>query len=98
MGFTIKKEILIGAVTGIIANTFGVIIFSLLFIEGGVNENLAYAYRVGELGKIIALGAIPNLLVFFLFLRNKRIYRARGVLLVTILLTIGILLLNLNLI
>lgn len=96
MGPSIKKEVLIGAITGIIANAFGVLLFFLLFLKGSLEDNLVYAYQYGELGKIIAIGAIPNLAVFFLFLRNKRFYRARGVLLFTILLAIGILLLNLT--
>ncbi|HLW14805.1 MAG TPA: hypothetical protein VKX30_04840 [Flavobacteriaceae bacterium] len=96
MGPSIKKEILIGAVTGLIANAFGVLLFFLLFLKGSLEDNLLYAYRFGELGKIIAIGAIPNLPVFFLFLKNKRLYRARGVLLITILMAIGILLLNLT--
>jgi len=98
MGTTIKKEILIGFIAGIIANSIGIFLFSLLFLEGDIIANLRYAYRFGEFGKIIAIGAIPNLAIFFLFLKNKRFYRARGVLLITILLAIVILLLNLNLI
>lgn len=96
MGTSIKKEVLIGAITGLIANAFGVLLFFLLFLEGTIEDNLLYAYQYGELGKIAAIGAIPNLPVFFLFLRNNRIYRARGVLLITILLAVGILLLNLG--
>lgn len=96
MGPSIKKEILIGAITGLIANAFGVLLFFLLFLEGTIENNFLYAYRYGELGKIVAIGAIPNLPVFFLFLKNNRIYRARGVLLSTILLAVGILLLNLT--
>lgn len=96
MGPTIRKEVLIGAVTGLIANVFGVLLFFLIFLKGSLEDNLMYAYQFGELGKIVAIGAIPNLPVFFLFLKNKRFYRARGVLLITILLAIGILLLNLT--
>lgn len=98
MGATIRKELLIGALVGLITSTIGVVLFFLLFIEGDFEYNLKYAYRFGELGKIIAIGAIPNLATFFLFLKNKRIYRARGVLLIIMFLAIGILLLNLNLI
>jgi len=96
MGSTIRKEVLIGAITGLIGNTFGVLLFFLLFLEGSFKENFDYAYQYGELGKIIAIGAIPNLAAFFLFLKIKRFYRARGVLLITILLAIGILYLNIS--
>lgn len=96
MGAAIKKEVLVGAITGLIVNTFGVILFFLLFLEGSFKVNLNYAYRYDELGKIIAIGAIPNLVAFFLFLKIKRFYRARGVLLYTILLAIAILFLNIS--
>lgn len=96
MGTSIGKELLVGAVVGLIANTFGVLLFFWLLIDGSIENNLADAYRLGNLGKIIAIGAIPNLAVFFLFLKNKRIYRARGVLLVTMLTAIAILFLNLT--
>lgn len=95
MGTTIRKELLIGAAIGIMGNAFGVFLFITIFLEGSLQTNLAYAYRFGELGKIIAIGAIPNLAAFFLFLKNNRFYRARGVLLATIILAIGILFLNL---
>lgn len=96
MGAAIKKEVFVGAITGLIVNTFGVILFFLLFLEGSYKVNLNYAYRYDELGKIIAIGAIPNLVAFFLFLKIKRFYRARGVLLYTILLAIAILFLNIS--
>lgn len=96
MGATIRKEVLIGAITGLIVNTFGVLLFCWIFLSGTLEDNLVNAYKFGELGKIIAVGAIPNLGTFFLFLKIKRFYRARGVLLITILLAIGILFLNLT--
>ena len=40
------------------------------------------------LGKLISLGAILNLLVFFFFIQKKQDFRARGVLLATILVAI----------
>ena len=36
------------------------------------------------LGSVIALSAIPNLFVFWVFLKKKQDYRARGVLITTI--------------
>ena len=42
------------------------------------------ASNEGFLGKLISLGAILNLVAFFIFIKKKQDYRARGVLLVTI--------------
>lgn len=96
MGATIRREVLIGAITGLIGNTFGVLLFCWIFLTGSMEDNLTNAYKMGELGKIIAVGAVLNLGTFFLFLKNKRFYRARGVLLISILIAIGILFLNLT--
>jgi hypothetical protein len=39
----------------------------------------------------LGLSAIPNLFVFFIFLKKKQDYRARGVILACILIALGIL-------
>jgi hypothetical protein len=82
----IKKNIAIGMLVGLIANGIGLIIVSILLGQGDdfltVIKNAA---REGFLGKLISLGAILNLIVFFIFIKKKQDYRARGVLLITIL-------------
>lgn len=90
----IGKNIAIGAVAGLIANIIGIVLFSLIFIKGSLKGNLISAYQHGDLGKLISIGATLNLIAFFLFIRAKRYYRARGVLLLTILMAVIILVLN----
>ena len=81
----IKKEIGIGTLVGLIANTSGVFVFSGLFInEFDFERIFVVAYQNQVLNKIIALGAIFNFLPFYLFLKKNLIYRARGVLVATI--------------
>jgi len=80
----IKKNILIGFLTGLSANVGGIILYILLFSRMGLNETLQDAYYNNYLGKIIALGAALNFLPFFLFLRKNLIYHARGVILATV--------------
>jgi len=85
-----KKELLIGVVVGLIANVIG-----LYFATGilGNGENfisvLKTASSEGFLGKLISLGAILNLLAFFVFIKKKQDYRARGVLLITIIIAVS---------
>lgn len=79
-----KKEILIGFVVGIIANTVGTLAYILLFSEMGIMETFEAALIQGHLGSILALGAILNLVAFFAFLRIRRDKRAKGVLIATI--------------
>jgi hypothetical protein len=81
----IKKEIAIGFLVGIIANTVGVLLYILLFSEFGLVETYQAAVEEGHIGSLLALGAVLNLAAFFGFLRLRRDYRARGVLMATVL-------------
>ena len=81
----IKKEIAIGFIVGIIANTLGLLTYILLFSKLSIKTTLQIAYEQDYLGSIIAIGALLNLVAFFGFLKLKRDYRARGVLLATLL-------------
>lgn len=80
-----KKELLIGLIVGIIANTFGTLLYILLFSDLGIQETFQAAVQQGHMGSLLALGAILNLAAFFLFLRMRRDNRAKGVLIATIL-------------
>lgn len=85
----IRKEILIGFIVGLIANSVGLLIAILLFgngetIETSIRQSIAEDF----FGKLVSIGAILNLLAFFLFIKLKRDYRARGVILATILVAI----------
>lgn len=91
----IKKEILIGFITGIISNALGVLLYILMFSEVGVAESLRQAAHGDFLGTLIAAGAILNFLPFFLFLKKDLMYRARGVLLASIIAALCIAILKL---
>jgi len=80
-----KKEVLIGFVVGVIANTIGTLTYILLFSKMGIVETYQAAVAQGHVGSLLALGAILNLIAFFGFLKLKRDYRARGVMIATIL-------------
>ena len=80
-----KKEIFIGFVVGIIANTFGTLLYILLFSKMGIQETINAAIQQDHIGSLLALGAILNLLAFFGFLKIKRDQRAKGVLMATVL-------------
>lgn len=86
-----KKEIFIGFVIGLIANMAGSYLYIFFFSEKGVEESLKIALERDVLGNIIALGAIFNLIVFFIFLKKNQNYRARGVVLATVLAALAVL-------
>ncbi len=86
-----RKELIIGILVGLIANAIGLYITSSLFgyrkgddfvkvIKAAISEDF--------IGKLISLGAILNLIAFFIFIKKKQDYRARGVLLATIFIAI----------
>ena len=87
-----RKEILIGFIVGIIANTFGTLLYILLFSDFGIVETFNAAVTQGHIGSLLALGAILNLVAFFGFLRIKRDQRAKGVMLATLVTALVILL------
>lgn len=83
MGF-IKKEILIGFLISLFATFCGLFIYLQYVSRFGFYETIEMVQKGGALGKVIALAAIPNLFVFFIFLKKSQDYRARGVLIGTI--------------
>lgn len=81
----IKKEVFIGIFVGLIANAIGLFITSNLLGQGDDFVTVIKAAAAqGFLGKLISLGAILNLVAFFIFIKKKQDYRARGVLLITV--------------
>lgn len=86
-----KKEVLIGFLVGIIANTFGTLLYILIFSDRGIVDTYKAAVEQGHIGSLLALGAILNLVAFFGFLKIKRDYRARGVMVATVLTALVIL-------
>ena len=90
----IAKEIAIGLLIGLISNAIGVYLY-LFFLSGVKKLSIESTFQVtieqGLIGNIIILGALLNLAVFFIFLKKKKYYRARGVILATLIAAIVIL-------
>ena len=85
-----KKDIILGAVVGIIANIVGIILYILAFSEKSLEATIKQSLEEGFFEKIVTLGAILNLLVFFYFIRKKQDSKARGVLTVTVIIAIAV--------
>ncbi|MEZ4801855.1 MAG: hypothetical protein R2797_03715 [Gelidibacter sp.] len=91
----IKKEVLIGFVVGLIANAVGLIVAILIFGNGDeILTTIKQSIAQGFFTKLVSIGAILNLIAFFLFIKLKRDYRARGVILATVLVAIITFLVN----
>ncbi len=79
-----KKEVLIGFIIGLIANTTGTLLYIIIFSKLSIIETYKAAVSEGHVGSLLALGAILNLVAFFAFLKIKRDLRAKGVLIATL--------------
>ena len=84
-----KKDIIIGLVVGLIANSIGLFIATKILGKGdGFLQAFETANAQGFISKLISLGAILNLIAFFFFLSRKQDNRAKGVLIATIFIAI----------
>ncbi|MDO9595927.1 MAG: hypothetical protein Q7J19_13145 [Lutibacter sp.] len=90
-----KKEMLIGFLVALVATSFGCFLFIEFFSPLDFEESLVRIKEGNLEGKILVLGAIANFFVFFVFLKKKQIYRARGVVMETFLIAFIVLLLTL---
>jgi len=84
-----KKDVIIGILVGLIANAIG-LYFAAMFLGKGDDAFtvIKAANTEGFLGKLVSLGAILNLVAFFIFIKKKQDQRAKGVLLATILIAV----------
>jgi len=82
----IKKEIFLGFAIGIISTIIGTIvaifIFSL-FKHITFESTFQIIKEQKRLWALLALGAIPSQVVFFILLNKKKDYRARGIVMST---------------
>ncbi len=73
---------------GILATIIGIFLYISLFSELDIKTTLIEAANNDYLGKVIALGAALNFIPFFIFIKKNEIYKARGVLLATVLVAV----------
>jgi len=89
-----KKELLIGFLVALVATSFGCFLFIEFFSTVDFYESLELIKEGNLEGKVLVLGAVANFFVFFVFLKKKQIYRARGVMMETFLIAFIVLLLT----
>ena len=92
MGSVKKKELLIGFVIAILATMAGFYLYIEYASDYNFADSLQLIMEQKLLGNVLVLAAIPNLFVFFIFLKKKQDLRAKGVLLACFLIALLILL------
>ena len=90
-----KKELLIGFLVALVATSFGCFLFIEFFSTVDFYESLELIKEGNLEGKVLVLGAVANFFVFFVFLKKRQIYRARGVMMETFVIAFIVLLLTL---
>lgn len=83
-----KIKIIYGLLLGVASTTLGTALFLELFTDLSFVEGLKFSSLNGTIGKIITLGAILNIIIFFTLLKFKQELMARGVVLATIFMAI----------
>jgi len=82
---TVKKNILIGVLVSLFATFGGVFLYLEYFSRYEFYETIVLIKEGRLYGKVLSLAAIPNLFVFFIYIKKKQDNKAKGVLLATIL-------------
>ncbi len=87
--------LLTGLVPALILPVLTLLGFWIVKSDLGFVDFLIYFQKMKMLSKVVSLAAIPNLLLFFLFIWTNRNFSARGVVFATILLAFVMLILKL---
>jgi hypothetical protein len=86
--------LLSGLIPGIVLPLVALVVIWAIQSEEGLFEFLNTFQHRNVLSKIISLAALPNLLLFFLFLWTDRTFSARGVIFATLVLAFVMLVLK----
>ncbi|WBL21952.1 hypothetical protein [Zunongwangia sp. HRR-M8] len=85
-----KSNVIIGFLIGISSTIAGVFLFTTFFSDYSFEASLRDSIANDYFGKLVAIGAILNFLPFFVFMRKKQVYHARGILLACLVVAIAI--------
>jgi hypothetical protein len=83
-----KTDILIGFVIGILGSLLGMFLYITIATDFGFISGIQIIKSQGNLGKIVTLGSILDLIAFAVLLKMNKELMARGVVLAVIALTI----------
>ncbi len=86
--------LLSGLIPALILPALTLLGFWIIKTDRGFIDFLTYFQKMQMLSKVVSLTAIPNLLLFFVFIWTKRNFSARGVIFATLLLAFLMLILK----
>ena len=83
-----KTDLLLGFIVGLLACVLGIFLFIIFFTDFDFMTGVESMKSEGELGKLITLGAILDLVIFGVLLKLNKEMMARGVVLAVIFIAI----------
>ncbi|MFH7016600.1 hypothetical protein [Flavobacterium sp. FlaQc-47] len=84
-----KKDLLIGFVIGIFTALLGSYLFVTFFTRFDISTGIQTIKQQGYMGKVITIGTVLDLAVFWLLLNRNEEMKARGIILAVIVLAIS---------
>ena len=81
------KDVFIGFLIGLVTAILGGFLFLYFFSSYNLFTDFNFILQSGILGKVLKLGAILNLAVFFLLLKFNKDYMALGIIITFVVLT-----------
>jgi hypothetical protein len=88
------NSLLTGLIPALVLPVLTLLAFWLIKSDRGFVDFLQRFQQMDMLSKVVSLAAIPNLLLFFLFIWTNRNFSARGVIFATLLLAFVMLILK----
>ena len=89
-----NKEVIVGAIVGLVTAAFGTLLY-LLFVSYQQNKSLGavwdFAISGSEISSVVVYGTALNFAAFFGFLHFNKEARAKGVLVMTVLIGVAVL-------
>ncbi|HCQ13293.1 hypothetical protein [Flavobacterium sp.] len=84
-----KTDLLIGFFIGLVSTFIGAYLFLKIKTKYDLIDDFNLLRIEGILGKVFVLGAILNIVVFYILLKKNKEMMARGVILATIILALS---------
>ncbi|MBS7229823.1 hypothetical protein KHA90_02200 [Flavobacterium psychroterrae] len=84
-----KKDLLIGFIIGIFTALLGSYLFVTFFTRFDISTGIQTIKQQGYMGKVITIGTVLDLAVFWLLLKRNEEMKARGIILAVIVLAIS---------
>ncbi|MBT6567666.1 MAG: hypothetical protein P8O04_05190 [Flavobacteriaceae bacterium] len=91
-----NKETAMGFVAALLGTASCTLLFTAMVAKGDAIDSLIFLYQQNKLGALISLGALVNLVLFFVAIRRNKNAFATGVLICSILLVVLIAILKIN--